>query len=83
MVNQHCNKSELTGERRFNKAVEICDELRRTSDVLRYLQGEDWPCCCGEKAEYVGDIPADAAAHHDYECWDDLELFVTHYRLED
>ena len=43
MVNQHYKKGKLIGERRFSKAVEICDELRRTSNIRRICKVRTGP----------------------------------------
>ena len=32
----------------------ICDEFRRTPTFPLFLQGEDWPFCCGDFAEFQG-----------------------------
>lgn len=54
MINLHHPKGTLSGERRINKLVSICDEHRRTPTFPLFIQGEDWPYCCGDFCEYVG-----------------------------
>ncbi len=82
IISQHYDEGELIGEQRFNRAVEICDELRRTPNIPRFLQGEDWPFYCGEYAEYIGESPAETDSHNDYDCWDNSESFVVQFKLE-
>ena len=83
IVNQHFPKGTLSGAARFSKAVEICDEFRRTPRIPMFLQGEDWPSCCGEFTQYVGTEPAGGLSYDDYQCWDDPASFVAQFKLED
>ena len=54
LINAHYPKGTLSGEQRINKLVSICDEYRRTPTYPLFLQGEDWPWCCGDFCEYHG-----------------------------
>jgi uncharacterized protein CbrC (UPF0167 family) len=40
--------------------VRAVEEYHRLPDVPLFLQGEDWPMCCGEWCEFVG-VPASSA----------------------
>jgi hypothetical protein len=64
LLSQHYPKGVLTGRERLGKLVGICDELRRTPRAPLFLQGEDWPFCCGDFAEYVGYPDSYEAAGH-------------------
>lgn len=57
IINASFPKGTLSGERRINKLVSICDEFRRTPTLPLFLQDEDWPWCCGDFCEYLG-VPA-------------------------
>lgn len=83
VVNHHFPKGTLSGEERFNRAVEICDEMRRTPKVFMFLQCQDWPTCCGEFTEYVGREPANGNDFTDYECWDEADSFIANFSLSD
>lgn len=54
LINRFCPKGTLIPEMRLGKLIGICDELRRTPELPLFLQGEDWPFCCGDFAEYIG-----------------------------
>lgn len=53
-VNQQFPKGTLPPDERVGKMVSICDEYRRTPTFPLFLQGEDWPHCCGNFCEYLG-----------------------------
>ncbi len=54
LINAHYGKGILKGWERLSKLLNICDELRRTPHIPLFLQGEDWPYCCGDFMEYIG-----------------------------
>ena len=54
LINAHFKKGTLTGAERHNRFVGICDEFRRTPQLPLFLQGEDWPYCCGDFSEFIG-----------------------------
>ena len=82
-VNRYHPKGTLSGEGRLNRTVDICDAMRRTPQILMFLQNEDWPTCCGDLAEFVGDTPPAGNQCNDYECWDDPASFVAQFKLTD
>ena len=73
MINEHYPKGTLSGEQRINKLVSICDEYRRTPTFPLFLQGEDWPWCCGNFCEYLG-VPGSYEESirigREMECWE-------------
>lgn len=82
-VNRHHPKGTLSGEQRLNRTVDICDDMRRTPQILMFLQNEDWPTCCGDLTEFVGDAPPAGHNYAEYECWDDSKSFVAQFKLSD
>lgn len=54
LISAFFKKGSLSGEERINRLVNICDEFRRTPYIPLFLQGEDWPYCCGDFTEYIG-----------------------------
>jgi hypothetical protein len=73
MINRHFPKGTLIPEMRLGKFIGICDELRRTPQMPLFLQGEDWPFCCGDLTEYVG-VPSSYEESirigKDFKMWD-------------
>ena len=82
-VNHHHPKGTLSGEQRLNRTVDICDEIRRTPKILMFLQNDDWPTCCGELTEFVGENPPTGHDYSEYECWDDPDSFIAQFKLSD
>jgi hypothetical protein len=83
IIDRHHPKGALTGEQRFRRAVELCDEFRRTPDLPSFVQWERWPHCCGEFAEYLGqELPA-GASYEDYQCWEPQDAVVRACALRD
>ena len=54
IISAHFPKGTLSGNQRISKLVSICDEYRRTPTFPLFLQDEDWPWCCGDFCEYLG-----------------------------
>ena len=54
IINQKYPKGSLSGQQRQEKWVGLCDEFRRTPEIALFLQGEDWPSCCGDFVELIG-----------------------------
>jgi len=50
---------------------------------LAFFQGDTWPMCCGEFAEYVGDYPTAGTAFGDYKQWQPMNSLMAQFRLED
>ena len=48
-------KGAKSQDERFALAVEMCDEYRRTPRLPNFVQSVDWPHCCGDFAEFIGD----------------------------
>ena len=82
VVNRHYPKGTLSGEDRFKKAVDICDEVRRTPKIFMFLQNHDWPTCCGDVTEYIGNEPTIGSEFADYKCWNEDE-FLANFKLSD
>ena len=55
LINKKYPKGTKSGDQRFALVLETADEYRRTPRLPNFIQGEDWPTCCGEFSEFVGD----------------------------
>ncbi len=53
-INSHYPKGTLSKELRQTKLIGLADRLRRTPEMPLFLQGDDWPFCCGEWCEFLG-----------------------------
>jgi hypothetical protein len=58
LVNERHPKGTKSHEQRFALCVEMADEYRRTPRLPDFVQNVDWPHCCGDFAEYIGDAGA-------------------------
>ena len=81
-VNRHFPKGTLSGEARFKRAVDLCDEVRRTPKIFMFLQNHDWPTCCGDVTEYIGSEPKEGSDFAEYKCWNEDE-FLAKFKLSD
>ena len=55
LVNQRYPKGTKSQDQRFALTVEMCDEYRRTPRLPNFRQNDDWPSCCGDFTEFIGD----------------------------
>ncbi|MDP6353744.1 MAG: hypothetical protein QF473_01485 [Planctomycetota bacterium] len=55
LINARYPKGKKSQDQRFALTVEMCDEYRRTPRLPNFVQDVDWPHCCGDFTEYVGD----------------------------
>ena len=53
LINKKYPKGTKSQDQRFALTVETCDEYRRTPQLQTFLQGVDWPDCCGDFTEFV------------------------------
>jgi uncharacterized protein CbrC (UPF0167 family) len=58
------------------------EEYHRIPD-LPFFQGDMWPICCGEFAEYVGDHPTTGTGFTDYEPWRPQNSLMARFKLAD
>ncbi len=62
--------------------AQAVEAYHRTPE-LPFFQGDTWPICCGEFAEYVGEQPTPGTTYGDYEPWEPMNALVARFRLED
>lgn len=55
LINQRYPKGTKSQDQRFALTVEAADAYRRTPCLPNFVQGEDWPHCCGDFTEFIGD----------------------------
>ena len=55
LVNERYPKGTKSQDQRFALTVEMCDEYRRTPRLPNFIQNDDWPNCCGDFTEFIGD----------------------------
>ncbi len=71
MINSHFPKGTLSGVEREQRLNTILGEYLRTPRLPTFLQGDDWPHCCGDYTEYVGEPKSSRLGDLDhYEYWD-------------
>jgi hypothetical protein len=83
IIDKHYTKGTLNGEQRFRRAVELCDEFRRTPDLPMFIQWERWPSCCGEFAEYIGRELLAGTSFEEYSCWAAQDALIQSCSLQD
>lgn len=71
-----------TAEALATDPTQALEEFHRTPDVT-FIQGDVWPVCCGEFAEYVGKHPTEGTTFDDYEPWQPMNWIVERHRLAD
>lgn len=70
MINSHYPKGALSGAERRARAEAILAEFQRTPDLPSFVQEEDWPHCCGDYCEYIGEPHSAAPGDLDhYQYW--------------
>jgi hypothetical protein len=55
LVNERYPKGTKSQDERFALTVEMCDDYRRTPRLPNFIQRDDWPHCCGDFTEFIGD----------------------------
>ncbi|MEK6239389.1 MAG: CbrC family protein, partial [Planctomycetales bacterium] len=55
LINERYPKGSKSQEQRFALTVEMCDDYRRTPCLPNFIHHDDWPFCCGDFTEYIGD----------------------------
>ncbi|QGJ70886.1 Hypothetical protein PBC10988_25850 [Planctomycetales bacterium 10988] len=83
LVNQHHPKGTKSASQRFAMMVNICDEYRRTPRLPNFIQHDDWPHCCGDFAEFIGDAGETFfGPYHEFEWWGPENDGALEYGLE-
>ena len=54
LIDKHYPKGTKSGAERAAMVKANREEYRRTPRLACFVQGEDWPDCCGDFAEYIG-----------------------------
>lgn len=72
MIQQRYPKGSKSQNERFALTVELADEYRRTPCLPNFIQHDDWPHCCGDFTEYIGDAGTTRGApYDDFQWWGD------------
>jgi|GEM_PF-5384688 len=70
LINERYPKGTKSQDQRFALTVELCDDYRRTPRLPNFIQSDDWPTCCGDFTEYIGDAGRSVDGPYDgFEWW--------------
>lgn len=70
LINERYPKGTKSQDQRFALTVELCDDYRRTPRLPNFIQNDDWPNCCGDFTEYVGDAGiSNHGPYDEFEWW--------------
>jgi hypothetical protein len=83
LINERHPKGTKSQEQRFALSVEMADEYRRTPRLPNFVHTVDWPHCCGDFAEYVGDAgTTHRGPYQDFEWWGYDDDLAAEYGIE-
>ncbi len=83
LINERHPKGTKSQDQRFAMTVEMCDEYRRTPRLPNFCQNDDWPHCCGEFTEFIGDAGrSHAGPYDDFEWWGYEKDAAVEYGIE-
>ena len=70
LINKKHPKGTKSQDQRFALTVEMADEYRRTPYLFASAQSDDWPQCCGDFTEFIGEAgKTHSGQFDDYQWW--------------
>jgi uncharacterized protein CbrC (UPF0167 family) len=83
LINERYPKGTKSQEQRFALTVEMCDDYRRTPRLPNFIQNDDWPNCCGDFTEFIGDAGQSYTGSYDeFEWWGNENDGAIEYGIE-
>lgn len=71
MINSHFPKGSLSGVERGQRLEAVLSEYLRTPLLPGFVQGVDWPHCCGDYTEFFGEPQSRSSGDLDhFEYWE-------------
>lgn len=55
----------------------------RCKPYVMFLQGPQWPYCCDDMTEYLGEVPNKGDNYSQYKCWEPMSPAVSNHQLAD
>jgi len=83
LINTRYPRGTKSQDQRFALTVEMCDDYRRTPRLPNFIQNDDWPHCCGDFTEFVGDAGRSYLGPFDgFEWWGDENDGAIEYGID-
>ena len=55
----------------------------RQKPYVMFLQNPEWPYCCGDMTELIGETPLEGTHFDEYKCWEPMSPAVSEFQLKD
>ncbi|QDT46014.1 hypothetical protein Pan258_00310 [Symmachiella dynata] len=83
LIDQRFPKGTKSQSQRFAFTVELCDDYRRTPCLPNFIQNDDWPHCCGDFTEFIGDAGTTfTGLYNEFDWWGHQDDMAREYGIE-